>query len=134
MHFDKFPNFCNFSLSSFFKRNILFASILISSSVPESVARLSITDVSADRSSDDGLHQGSSGSQNDGSSFPMKFPNWTVRSGDSLKIPEFSDVQVPTLVDRLAPFTDNSSAPPFWLISLPNNSKIKKISNKNPMI
>ena len=99
MHFDKFPNFCNFSLSSFFKRNILFASILISSSVPESVARLSITDVSADRSSDDGLHQGSSGSQNNGSSFPMKFPNWIVRPGDSLKIPEFSDVQVPTLVD-----------------------------------
>ena len=56
---DKFPNFCNLSLSSFFKRNILFASILISSSVPESRARLSITDVSADRSSDDGLHQGS---------------------------------------------------------------------------
>ena len=96
---DKFPNFCNFSLSSFFKRNILFASILISSSVPESRARLSITDVSADRSSDDGLHQGSTDTLQPGNYFG--YVGKLVPSLDltRLKIPEFSDVQVPTLVD-----------------------------------
>ena len=48
------PNFCNFSLSSFFLRSTLFASILISSSEPESYARSSIiiVDVSGEGSRD----------------------------------------------------------------------------------